>query len=150
MEKDGFARFQAAGGDDGVVHGLQRDRERRGLLEAHVIGGNRGGAAPVGDGVFRVTAGPRAHDAVARFDALSFGADGHDLTGELQPGRGAQPPCPAMRLAGYHPQIRSVQAGGADADQDFVGLGFGAGDVLDLQAGGGDDGGFHGGVLRFG
>jgi hypothetical protein len=40
-------------------------------------------------------------------------------------------------------EVGAIDAGGADTNQDFIGFRIRAGDVLDFQPVGGDDGGFH-------
>ena len=68
--------------------------------------------------------------------AFRFGFHSHlcDFTDELQPDDGAGAASPAMGHAGSDHQIRPVQPAGADAHQDFVRLGRGRGDVLNLDA----------------
>src|SRR5215468_2548715 len=49
-----LAALEPAGGDDRVVHGLQRDREAGRLLIGHVVAGDAIGAARVGGRVFGI------------------------------------------------------------------------------------------------
>ena len=129
-----LARLEPAGGDEGVVHGLQRDRQRRRLLVAHVVGGDGRDAAPIGDRILRIAAVARAHDAVARLDVLDLAADRLDLAGELKPEHGARPAGAAVHMAGSHDEVGAVESGRPDAHEDLAGARLGLGHVADLDA----------------
>ena len=84
LDQQALAALEAAGGDDRVVHGLQRDGKARGLGERHVVGGDAMQAHVIGDDVFRMRAGRRAHHAIAGLEALDLAADRLDLAGAFE------------------------------------------------------------------
>ena len=120
LDQDGLASSEPAVGDERIVHGLQRDGERCCLDHVGCSRGYGADAAPVGDGVFGVAAGARAHDPVAGPELGHLCADRGNFTGPFEArdrARAAErpvgPPC-------RHDQVCPVQAAGGDPDQDLI------------------------------
>ncbi len=126
------------------MHGLQRDRQGGGFLEAHALARQRVHPAPVGDHRLGVARGARGHDLVAALHVLDLGADGRDFARHLHADYGARPADGAVGVARGHREVGAVHADGAHPDLHLGGAGGGGGDFLHFHAGGGDDGCFHG------
>jgi hypothetical protein len=140
-----FASREAAGGDDRIVHGLQRHRQAGGLREGHVVAWNAVHPAPVGHDILRVAARRRAHHAVARLDGGHRAADRLDLAGAFQAEPRPHTADAAMLKPGRDHEIGAIKARGAHPDQDLIGAGRRLGQVAQLDPGLAQNGSFHGG-----
>ena len=99
--------------------------------------------APIGDGIFGVTAGRRRHHAVAHPDAFHVTADRFDFAGAFESETGPDAADRAVLVAEADQQIGAIEARGAHADQHLGGLGRGLLHVANLNAVLTNDCGFH-------
>ena len=113
LHQQRLAALEPSGGDDRVVHGLQRDRQARRLLVGHVVGRDPMHAARIGDDVFRETARGRSQHPVAWFYVGHTTADCLHFPGTFQPE-------PSAAAARGRQQIGAVEARGARPDHHFV------------------------------
>src|SRR6185437_4100989 len=144
LDEHALAGAQTAVGDERVMHGLERNGQRRRLREGHVVGRDRRDAAPIGHRIFGIGAAARAHDAVAGLEAAHLAADFSDLARPFETGDRAGTAEIAVTVAGRHEQIGAIEAAGADADQDLVGLRPRLRHVADFEALLAQYGGLHG------
>ena len=146
LDQHGLARLQRAVGDDGIVHGGERDGEGGGFLEIHVRG-RAEQPAVVGQRIFGERRAARAHDLVADLDALGVGAELGDFAGPFHAEHGADAAGRAMHMALGHAEIGAVEAAGVDLDQHLRALRRRFCNVGDFSAVGAVDIGFHGSSL---
>ena len=142
LDQHALARLQRAVGDDGVVHGGERDGERRCFLKVHV-GGRAEQPAVIGQRVFGKCRAARAHDLVADLDALCVGPELGDFTGPFHAEHGADAAARAMGMALGHAEVGAVQPAGVNLDQHLRALGRGFCNVGYFGAVGAVDIGFH-------
>ena len=133
LDEDGGAGRDPAVGDQRIVHGLQRDRQRRRLDRAGAGTGQGAHPAPVGDGILGIAAGARAHHPVAGPELGNLGADLGDLAGPFEPRHRVHAAQRPVGPPGRHDQVRPVQPAGRDPDQNLVGLGRGHRHLADRQ-----------------
>ena len=117
LHQQRLASFEPSGGDNGVVHGLQRDRQARRLLVSHVVGRDAMNTARVGDDVLGKAAGRRGQHPVAGFYSVHSTADRFDFAGAFQ----TEPRAAATRSC---QEIGAVEARRARPDHDFVRAGL--------------------------
>ena len=142
LDQHALARLQRAVGDDGIVHGGERDGQGRRFLEIHV-GGRAEQPAVIGQRIFGKRLAARAHDLVADLDAFRVGPELGDFAGPFHAEHGADAAGRAMDMALGHAEVGAVQPAGVHLDQDLRALRRRFCDVGDLGALGPVDIGFH-------
>ncbi len=135
LDKHAFARAQRAVRDHGVVHGEQRERQRRGGLEGQALR-HRQRLSRLGERILGVARGARAHHPVARCERLRLRARLDDLPGPVHPGHGA---FVSFRAA----EIAPIEARIANAHQELRGFRLRRGELAHLEPVRSEYGCFH-------